>query len=66
VIVTEHAASYLVHGARKIRRNLHRPGHTVAQRTVERLMPTAGLRRAVRGRSLQAFLGADVGGQLEG
>jgi len=50
VIATEHAANYGVYGARKMWKVLHRGGHLVGRCRVERLMRTAGLVGAVRGR----------------
>jgi putative transposase len=43
-------ANYRVYGARKIWRELHRQGNTVARCTVERLMRELGIAGAVRGK----------------
>lgn len=51
VIAAEHAANYSVYGARKMWKHLHRAGHPVARCTVERLMRSAGLHGAARGRA---------------
>jgi putative transposase len=50
VIAAEHAANYGVYGARKMWKHLHRLGHPVSRCRVERLMRSAGLQGAVRGR----------------
>ncbi|MCX5401565.1 IS3 family transposase [Streptomyces sp. NBC_00102] len=51
--ITEvHEANYRVYGARKVWRELHRQGHTVARCTVERLMRELGITGAVRGRKV--------------
>jgi putative transposase len=44
-----HEENYGVYGARKVWRQLHREGHTVARCTVERLMASEGLTGVVRG-----------------
>ncbi|MEV5761088.1 IS3 family transposase [Streptomyces tendae] len=56
-------ANYRVYGARKIRRELNRQGHTVARCTVERLMRELGITGAVRGRRVITSL---PGGQTTG
>ena len=45
-------ANYRVYGAHKVWRQLNREGFCVARCTVERLMRTAGLRGAVRGKRI--------------
>ncbi len=50
VITAQHVANYGVYGARKMWKALHRTGHPVGRCRVERLMRTAGLAGAVRGR----------------
>lgn len=50
VITAEHAADYGVYGARRMYKHVHRLGRPIVRRRVERLMRTAGLHGAVRGR----------------
>jgi putative transposase len=50
-ITRVHGEHFGVYGARKVWRQLHREGTTVARCTVERLMGELGLRGAVRGRT---------------
>lgn len=61
VIATEHAANYSVYGARKMWKHLHRAGHPVARCTVERLMRSAGLHGAARGRAKRTTIPAKDG-----
>ncbi|MFF0143069.1 IS3 family transposase [Streptomyces sp. NPDC005227] len=52
-LITEvHQANFRVYGARKVWRELHRQGHTVARCTVERLMRELGIAGAVRGKKI--------------
>jgi putative transposase len=53
-------ANYGVYGARKVWRQLHREGITVARCTVERLMRHDGLAGRVRGRRRRTTMPADV------
>jgi putative transposase len=53
-------ANYGVYGARKVWRQLHREGITVARCTVERLMRNDGLAGRVRGRRRRTTVAADV------
>ena len=53
-------ANYGVYGARKVWRQLHREGITVARCTVERLMRRDGLAGRVRGRRRRTTLAAGV------
>ena len=46
-----HDENFSVYGPRKVWRQLHREGHSVARCTVERLMQAMGLAGAVRGRA---------------
>ncbi|MEU8653574.1 IS3 family transposase [Streptomyces sp. NPDC048737] len=55
-------AAYRVYGARKVWRELNRPGHAVARCTVERLMRELGITGAVRGRRVITTL---PGGQTD-
>ena len=50
-IARVHAEQFGVYGARKVWRQLHREGISVARCTVERLMRELGLRGAVRGKN---------------
>ncbi len=52
--------NYGVYGARKVWRQLHREGITVARCTVERLMRHDGLAGRVRGRHRRTTVAADV------
>ncbi|MFG3590587.1 IS3 family transposase [Streptomyces sp. NPDC047990] len=52
-LITEvHQANFRVYGAKKVWRELHRQGHTVARCTVERLMRELGIAGAVRGKKI--------------
>jgi putative transposase len=61
VIAVEHAANYGVYGARKMWKALHRAGQPVGRCRVERLMRTAGLAGAVRGRTKRTTIRAKDG-----
>jgi putative transposase len=61
VITAEHAANYGVYGARKMWKVLHRTGHPVGRCRVERLMRSAGLAGAVRGRTRRTTITAKDG-----
>jgi putative transposase len=52
-LITEvYETNFLVYGARKVWRELHRQGHEVARCTVERLMRELGITGAVRGKKV--------------
>jgi transposase InsO family protein len=48
--------NHQVYGARKVWRQLHRDGHTVARCTVERLMQRLGIRGVVRGKPIKTTI----------
>lgn len=52
LITKVYETNFLVYGARKVRRELHRQGHEVARCTVERLMRELGITGAARGRKV--------------
>ncbi|KWX05907.1 hypothetical protein TH66_00625 [Carbonactinospora thermoautotrophica] len=56
-----HEANYGVYGARKVWRQLHREGISVARCTVERLMRAQGLTGAVRGKARRTTIPATDG-----
>ena len=61
VIRAEHATNYGVYGARKMWKVLHPTGHPVGRCRVERLMRSAGLTGAVRGRTRRTTITAKDG-----